>query len=174
MSTSEIFVQICTHSNPASRLARPLALMAFLVLVGCASNPMNPWGGILTPAPGTPQAIGGYSAGCLQGAKSLYASGTGYRVMRISRRRYYGHPEMIQFIQDSWSTGRSEKVGCSSDRRYFTASRWSRPNRHSRHHQIGLDADIWFWQPGPEVTDLDSMKENQSPQIAFWTPNIKI
>lgn len=51
------------------------------------------------PSQGDSKAIGSYTAGCLQGGKSLYPDGSGYHVMRTSRQKFYGHPALIQFIE---------------------------------------------------------------------------
>ena len=36
-----------------------------------SSKPPTPWQTVKTPAPGSPRAIGDYSAGCVQGAEAL-------------------------------------------------------------------------------------------------------
>ena len=50
------------------------------------------WARITDPLPGLASAIGFYSAGCLQGAEALPLDGTGYAVMRPSRRRSLATP----------------------------------------------------------------------------------
>src|SRR5215468_1833345 len=57
------------------------------------------WADVTTPAPGPPQSIGFYSAGCLQGAQALPLDGPGYEAIRISRNRYWGQPVMLEYIQ---------------------------------------------------------------------------
>jgi murein endopeptidase len=56
------------------------------------------WAAISAPMPGDPAAIGFYSAGCLQGGQVLPLDGTGYAIMRPSRRRFYGHPALIDYL----------------------------------------------------------------------------
>jgi penicillin-insensitive murein endopeptidase len=110
----------------------------------------NPWALIRAPARGPASAIGDYSTGCLQGAAPLPLQGDGYRVMHPSRLRYFGHPELVQFIQ---TLGRAVKlqglepvlVGDLSQPRGGPA-----PKGHSS-HQTGLDVDLWFWHPSRPV-----------------------
>jgi penicillin-insensitive murein endopeptidase len=52
-----------------------------------------------TPAPLAARAIGFYSRGCLAGAKALAVDGPTWQVMRVSRDRYWGHPDLIAFIE---------------------------------------------------------------------------
>ena len=56
------------------------------------------------------QSIGNYNAGCISGAISVPIDGVGYQVMRLSRKRYYGHPNLKQFI---------EKLGQSADNQHL-------------------------------------------------------
>ena len=45
------------------------------------------------------EAIGGYAAGCLKNGVSLPLTGPGYQVIRTKRLRYYGHPDLIHYLQ---------------------------------------------------------------------------
>ncbi|MGL5197702.1 MAG: penicillin-insensitive murein endopeptidase, partial [Aeromonas veronii] len=45
------------------------------------------------------EAIGGYAAGCLKNGVSLPLEGPGYQVIRTKRLRYYGHPDLIHYLQ---------------------------------------------------------------------------
>ena len=53
----------------------------------------------LTPYPGPPRAIGGYADGCMEGAEQLPITGPTWQVMRLSRDRNWGNPELIKFIE---------------------------------------------------------------------------
>ena len=87
-------------SDKGSFLERRLALMRVLLAalglssLGAASQPVpnkalfDRWAGVTEPLPGPATPIGFYSAGCLQGAQALSLDGTGYAVMRPSRRRF--------------------------------------------------------------------------------------
>ena len=60
----------------------------------------NPWAQVSTPAPGKPEPIGSYSAGCLQGAQKFPLQGSGYQLLRPAQHRYYGHPSLINYLND--------------------------------------------------------------------------
>src|SRR5262245_43077822 len=52
-------------------------------------------------APANLQArtIGFYSKGCLAGAMALPINGATWQVMRLSRNRNWGHPNLVQFLE---------------------------------------------------------------------------
>src|ERR1700694_2468697 len=52
-----------------------------------------------TPFPGAPRSIGGDFNGCLAGAESLPITGPTWQVMRLSRNRNWGNPQLIRFIE---------------------------------------------------------------------------
>src|SRR5262245_37499352 len=52
-----------------------------------------------TPFPGPPRSIGGDFDGCLAGAVSLPITGQTWQVMRPSRNRNWGNPQLIRFIE---------------------------------------------------------------------------
>jgi penicillin-insensitive murein endopeptidase len=96
----------------------------------------------------SPKVYGGYSAGCIAGAKFLPIEGEGYTVMRLNRNRNWGHPELINYLQ---SLGKKVKdntqwagirVGDMSQPRGGPL-----PSGHIS-HQSGLDVDIWL-DPAP-------------------------
>jgi penicillin-insensitive murein endopeptidase len=98
------------------------------------------------PAPLQPRAIGSFARGCLAGARALPVDGETWQVMRLSRNRMWGHPELISLV---------EQIARKAPRE----ARWngllvgdiSQPRGgpmltgHAS-HQIGLDADIWLTQ----------------------------
>ena len=99
-----------------------------------------------SPAPGTPSAIGEYSAGCVRGAVALPLEGAGYQVMHPSRLRYFGHPDLVTFLKRLGRSVRDAKlapllVGDLSQPRGGRA-----PGGHAS-HQTGLDVDLWYWTP---------------------------
>jgi penicillin-insensitive murein endopeptidase len=93
-----------------------------------------------------PEVIGSYAKGCLRGAVALPVSGPGWEVMRLSRNRNWGHPDLIRFIerlaaQTSREDGAGLLVGDLGQPRGGPA-RFGHAS-----HQIGLDADIWLMPP---------------------------
>jgi penicillin-insensitive murein endopeptidase len=120
----------------------------------CFSSPASAgWATIKQPAQiGTsPQSIGSYTAGCLSGATLLPPNGVGYQVMRPSRARNYGHPDLIHFIENLAKAtflhqGTVLLVGD------LAQARGGPTISGHRSHQTGLDADIWYLLPSVAVT----------------------
>jgi len=51
------------------------------------------------PSAGATRLVGFYSAGCMAGGQSLALQGPHWQVMRPSRNRYWGHSNLINFIE---------------------------------------------------------------------------
>lgn len=122
----------------------------------------NPWPSFDAPAPGPARAIGGYSKGCLQGAVELPLDGEGYQVMRPSRRRYYGHPVLVDYVKGlsaSFHAARKSLLLIGD----LSQPRGGRSNGGHSSHQTGLDVDIWFWRP--PVAEKRSLSERQRERI---------
>jgi len=101
-----------------------------------------------TPFAGPSRAIGGDFDGCLAGAVALPSTGPNWQVMRPSRNRNWGHPQLVRFIERLAES--AKKVGWNG----LLVGDMSQPRGGpmlSDHfsHQIGLDADIWF-MPMPD------------------------
>ena len=105
--------------------------------------PSNLWSMVQNPSFGPSQAIGGTANGCLAGAAQLPPDGPGYEVIRLSRRRYFGHSDMIDFVDGLGR--RAQAAGLPM----FYVGDMAQPRGgplpfgHSS-HQTGLDVDIWF------------------------------
>lgn len=113
---------------------------------------------------GSPQraaSFGSYSRGCVAGAASLPETGPTWQAMRLSRNRNWGHPQLIDFVQDL-----SRKAAALPGWNGLYVGDMSQPRggpMTSGHasHQIGLDADIWML-PGSDLTLSRSARENIS------------
>ncbi|MGB5447212.1 MAG: penicillin-insensitive murein endopeptidase [Psychromonas sp.] len=116
------------------------------------------WQSVTAPYPSQPEAIGSYNNGCLAGAQAMPREGKGFQVIRESHKRYYGHPELIQFIQD---LGAKVKNNNGKDLLIADMSMPRGGNFVSGHasHQIGLDVDVWFRQ----VDKLFSPAQRKAP-----------
>ena len=150
-------------------MPRPLALaLAALALLGSAAaaqergtvnprplppiaNPNDPnlaakelFGRATAAAPMEARAFGFYSRGCVAGAVALPVNGETWQVMRLSRNRMWGHPDMIAFLERF-----AKKVPQVSRWPGILVGDISQPRGgpmltgHAS-HQIGLDADIWL------------------------------
>ncbi|MCM2678670.1 penicillin-insensitive murein endopeptidase [Echinimonas agarilytica] len=103
----------------------------------------TPWESVRTPTSLSPNSIGSYSNGCVDGAQPLPLVGNGYQVIRAQRQRYFGHPELISYLQDLGLRAASLELP-----RILVADmampRGGRFNSGHKSHQSGLDADIWM------------------------------
>jgi len=101
------------------------------------------------PTIGRAMAIGYYPRGCLQGGVELPITGPTWQVMRVSRNRNWGHPELVKFLERfaplaAKATGRHGiLIGDMAQPRGGPL-----PFGH-KSHQVGLDVDIWF-MPMPD------------------------
>ncbi|MGJ0393271.1 MAG: penicillin-insensitive murein endopeptidase [Methylocystis sp.] len=121
------------------------------------SDPKTPakelFGRARDSAPFGPDPIGFYSKGCLAGGEQLPINGPHWQVMRLSRNRNWGHPELVRFL-----AGFSAKAAQASGWPGLLIGDMSQPRGgpmltgHAS-HQIGLDADIWLTpMPSRELT----------------------
>jgi len=151
------------------RLALSLAI-ALLIFVpprpGAAQDetPSNAWSRVATPLPGSARIIGGVAHGCIAGAEQLPPDGAGFEVIRLSRHRDFGHPDLLAFIE------RLGRRTAASGLPAFYVGDMAQPRGgplpfgHAS-HQTGIDVDIWFnmsvkkWLPpkARETVDLPSM-----------------
>ncbi|WP_107852431.1 penicillin-insensitive murein endopeptidase [Oceanimonas marisflavi] len=92
------------------------------------------------------EAIGGYAAGCQTHAQPLPATGTGFKRVRAEKKRYYGQPQLIDYLQ---TLGRkAQQAGLPPMLVADIAKKHGGPFAYGhRSHQTGLDADIWL-RPG--------------------------
>ena len=133
----------------------------------------------LTPLAGPARAIGGYAKGCMAGAEELPITGPTWQVMRLSRNRNWGNPELIDFIKRFGDN--AKKAGWNGLLIGDMAQPRGGPmlSGHAS-HQIGLDADIWF-SPMPdhvlsreerEMTSAVNMVAPSGLDVdhSVWTP----
>lgn len=103
----------------------------------------NPWEQVNSPFDGEAAAVGSYANGCLAGGKALPSSGPGFEVIRPERRRYFGHPTLISFIEDYsshfWQYSKSKILIAD-----MSMPRGGNFTHGHTSHQIGLDVDIWL------------------------------
>ena len=131
-----------------------LAALAATLLAGVAHGEDKPakqaFGAETLPSAGTPQPIGFYAKGCLAGGEAIPTDGPHWQVMRPSRNRRWGDPELISYIENL-----SRKAAAAGWPGLLIGD-MSQPrggpmlSGHAS-HQIGLDVDIWF-RPMPGYT----------------------
>lgn len=103
----------------------------------------TPWELIRTPIAGKVQSIGGYSNGCIIGAEPLALKGEGYQVIRSIKNRYYGHPQLLNYLLNLGKSAKAAGIPpiLIGDMGMPAGGRFS--SGHAS-HQTGLDADIWL------------------------------
>ncbi|WP_067705775.1 MULTISPECIES: penicillin-insensitive murein endopeptidase [unclassified Erwinia] len=150
------------------------------LLIGTASYAATPWQSIRQPIPGVSQSIGAFANGCIVGAETLPLNATGYQVMRQDQRRYFGHPDLILFIQRLSNQVHNLHLGevMIGDMGMAAGGRFS--SGHAS-HQSGLDVDIWLQLPQtrwseqmllkPQPLDLVSA-DGKSVVARHWQPQI--
>jgi penicillin-insensitive murein endopeptidase len=117
-----------------------------------------------TPAPLEARVIGYYTSGCLAGAVALPINGKNWQVMRLSRNRNWGHPNLIKFLERladkapklGWN---GLLVGDLAQPRGgpMITGHWS--------HQVGLDADIWLTPMPDRVLTAQEREEMMATNV---------
>lgn len=108
-----------------------------------------------------PAPYGSYAKGCVAGAVQLPETGPTWQAMRLSRNRNWGHPDVIDFVQDL-SRFAAQQPGW----RGLYVGDISQPRggpmlSGHRSHQIGLDVDIWML-PASNLNLSRTKRENIS------------
>jgi penicillin-insensitive murein DD-endopeptidase len=133
------------------------------------------------PAPANLQAraIGYYTRGCLAGAVALPINGKTWQVMRLSRNRNWGHPDLIRTLETLANKG--PQVGWRGLLVGDLAQARGGPmlTGHTS-HQVGLDADIWLTpMPARELTRIEREEMSATNVVradrkdvdpSVWTP----
>jgi penicillin-insensitive murein endopeptidase len=115
------------------------------------------------PTAGAAASIGFYSRGCLAGGVELPIDGPHWQVMRLSRNRNWGHPDLVRTIKHL--AERLPKIGGWDG---ILVGDMSQPRGgpmltgHAS-HQIGLDADIWL-TPWPD----HRLSRDEREQMSAW------
>lgn len=125
-------------SGPAAWAAQPQGGNAKSAGLSAAA-----WGTVPGPTRGAAQAIGGYAAGCLAGGAALAPEGVGYQAIRLSRKRTYGHPVLIDYMRDFGRRVAAAGLGTALVADMNQPRGGPMPFGHAS-HQIGLDADVWL------------------------------
>jgi penicillin-insensitive murein DD-endopeptidase len=115
------------------------------------ANPNDPklgakelFGRKVLPAAMPTHVVGFYAHGCIAGAEGLPINGETWQVMRLSRNRYWAHPDMVALIKRL-----AAKAHKDSGWPGILVGDMSQPRGgpmitgHAS-HQVGLDADIWL------------------------------
>lgn len=146
-----------------------------------ASTPAKQlFGRVLTPTEAAARSIGFYSHGCLSGGIALPVNGPDWQVMRLSRNRNWGTPQLIAFLERF-----AREVTRVSSWPGILVGDMSQPRGgpmltgHAS-HQIGLDVDIWLKPMPPYTLSREQREEMLSTNVVradrldvdprYWTP----
>ncbi|MEY4921917.1 MAG: hypothetical protein RLY17_634 [Pseudomonadota bacterium] len=159
-------------------------LMRVIVLTGMATvtaMAATPWQQITHPVAGVAQSIGGFSNGCVIGALPLPLESADYQVMRPDQHRYFGHPDLLNFIHRLSTQADQHQLGTVliGDMAMPAGGRFS-----SGHvsHQSGLDVDIWLQLPQQRWSQQQLLKPQPIDLVAadgkrvvpvLWQPQIE-
>ena len=122
--------------------------------------------------------IGTYARGCAAGLIELPETGPTWQAMRLSRHRNFGHPLLVQYLEDLSQTAtqigwRGLYIGDMGQPRGGPMT-----SGHAS-HQIGLDADIWMLPPKSlslsrkdreNISSIPVRSADQKSVTAHWTP----
>jgi penicillin-insensitive murein DD-endopeptidase len=123
-----------------------IGILLLGIFSACYANPVAyKWAMVTQPAKSDngAQSIGTYNAGCLSDAVYVPANGTGYQMMRLSRKRSYGHPDLKRFIENLGQNVAAQQLGVLLIGDLGQPRGGPTLSGH-RSHQNGLDVDIWF------------------------------
>ena len=133
-------------------MIRSLTLVLALLLAVPAEAQLakTQFGAVAAPSAQPAAPIGSYAKGCAAGLVQLPETGDSWQAMRLSRNRNWGHPELVDMVQD---LGRHmNRIGWAG----IYVGDMSQPRggpmlTGHRSHQIGLDADVWLY-PATRMT----------------------
>ena len=136
------------------------------------------FGAVDQPSQQDAMPIGSYARGCAAGLVELPETGPTWQAMRLSRHRNFGHPVLIQYLEDLSQTAtqigwRGLYIGDMGQPRGGPMT-----SGHAS-HQIGLDADIWMLPPKSlnlsrkdreNISSIPVRSADQKSVTANWTP----
>ncbi|WP_421694745.1 penicillin-insensitive murein endopeptidase [Aestuariivirga sp.] len=112
-----------------------------------------------------PRAIGFYAKGCMAGGTALPINGPAWQVMRLTRNRNWGQPQLVALVErlateakakDGWN---GLLVGDMSMPRGGPM-----PSGHAS-HQVGLDADVWLTPMPDRILTAKEREEIQATVV---------
>jgi penicillin-insensitive murein endopeptidase len=115
------------------------------------ANPNDPklaakelFGRKLLPAAMPTHVIGFYAKGCIAGAEALPINGDTWQVLRLSRNRFWGQPDLIALLKRLATKARRDAGWPGILIGDMSQPRGGPMITGHASHQIGLDADIWL------------------------------
>jgi penicillin-insensitive murein endopeptidase len=141
-------VALGIRTIPATIAAMALPILPVMPVLGADAHPelARPhadWSSAAGPTAGPPHIIGGHGSACIAGAVELPAEGAGFQAVDISRRRHYGHPALVAFVEALGRKVAAARIGTMlvGD---MAQPRGGPMSFGHVSHQSGLDVDILF------------------------------
>ncbi len=125
------------------------------------------------PAAMPTRVVGFYAKGCIAGAEPLPINGETWQVMRLSRNRYWGHPNLVALLKRL-----ADKAHKDAGWPGILVGDMSQPRGgpmitgHAS-HQVGLDADIWL-TPMPDRQLSHNEREEMSATMMVRSDRLDI
>ena len=155
--------------------------LCFASISALAKTPAKQlFGAATSPSAHVSEVFGGYAKGCLAGGQALTPDGPNleWQAMRPSRKRHYGHPDLIGFIERL--AVQTRKLGWGSLLVGDMAQARGGPMLTGhRSHQTGIDVDIWMLngishrlspQEREEMSSISVLSKNRKSTNQHWTP----
>ena len=115
------------------------------------ANPNDPklgarelFGRKVLPAAMPTHVVGFYAKGCIAGAEALPINGETWQVMRLSRNRYWGHPNLVALVRRLADKAHKDAGWPGILIGDMSQARGGPMLTGHASHQVGLDADIWL------------------------------
>lgn len=131
------------YQKPNARRMLSAVAAATLCTFATVQAQAEDWSAASGPLAGEPRIIGSHGAACIVGAQQLPAEGEGYQTVDMERRRHYGHPVLLEYVQDLGRRVAAAGFGpmLVGD---MAQPRGGPMSFGHVSHQSGLDVDIWF------------------------------
>jgi len=162
-----------TMSEEMKRRARLMEIMP-------ADAAKRHFGGTTSAARGEARTIGSYARGCVAGATALALNGPTWQVMRTSRNRNWGHPEMIALLERLAARAPKEANWPGLLVGDISQPRGGPMLTGHASHQVGLDADIWLTRMPARRLNEDERENMPATNVvapswmdvdeSIWTP----
>lgn len=136
------------------------------------------FGSVDQPSQQDAMPIGTYARGCAAGLVELPESGPTWQAMRLSRHRNFGHPMLVQYLEDLSQTATQIGWGGLYIGDMGQPRGGPMTSGHAS-HQIGLDADIWMLPPKSlnlsrkereNISSIPVRSADQKSVTVNWTP----
>jgi penicillin-insensitive murein endopeptidase len=151
------------------------------------ANPNDPrigakelFGRKILPAAMPTHVLGFYAHGCIAGADALPINGETWQVMRLSRNRYFAHPDMVALVERLAAKAHKDAGWPGILIGDMSQPRGGPMLTGHASHQVGLDADIWLMPMPNRRLSRDEREEMSAVMMVrgdrldidphVWTP----